>query len=176
MTGLPNRQEGLISPFGGFLHAPRPLIERILTSVKLPAVSGCIEETRRIIEKQGAETTLAFFIESIQRPGGVNHPASPAILVVADEVITVFERFGDWFASNLWNVDPDLICLAKGLTSGYLSFSAAILSTKLRQQSCKLPTSPMALLAVSIPFAPQPALATSETSSGSVLFLTSSIT
>jgi hypothetical protein len=95
---------------------------------------------------------------------------------VADEVITVFERFGDWFASNLWNGDPDLICLAKGLTSGYLSFSAAILSTKLRQQSCKLATSPMALLAMSIPFAPQRLWPTSETSGGSVLFLTSSIT
>ena len=46
---------------------------------------------------------------------------------MADEVITAFGRMGDWFASNLWSLDPDLICLAKGLTSGYLPLGATML-------------------------------------------------
>jgi adenosylmethionine-8-amino-7-oxononanoate aminotransferase len=66
MTGLPNRQEGLISPFGGFLHAPAPSAYRTNTNLgEVACREWCIEETRRIVEKQGAETTLAFFIEPI---------------------------------------------------------------------------------------------------------------
>ena len=55
------------------------------------------------------------------------------ILFVADEVITAFGRVGDWFASNLWNLDPDLISLAKGLTSGYLPFGATMLSDEIAE-------------------------------------------
>ena len=55
------------------------------------------------------------------------------ILFVADEVITAFGRLGDWFASNLWNLDPDLICVAKGLTSGYLPLSATMLSDEVAE-------------------------------------------
>jgi putrescine---pyruvate transaminase len=50
------------------------------------------------------------------------------ILFVADEVITGFGRIGAWFASGLWDLDPDLMCLAKGLTSGYLPLGATMVS------------------------------------------------
>jgi putrescine aminotransferase len=47
---------------------------------------------------------------------------------VADEVITAFGRLGAWFASTMWNLEPDLMILAKGLTSGYISMGATIVS------------------------------------------------
>ena len=53
------------------------------------------------------------------------------ILFVADEVITGFGRLGAWFASGLWNLDPDLMCLAKGLTSGYVPLGATMVADEI---------------------------------------------
>jgi putrescine aminotransferase len=53
------------------------------------------------------------------------------ILFVADEVITGFGRLGAWFASGLWNLDPDLMTLAKGITSGYLPLGATVVSDEI---------------------------------------------
>jgi putrescine aminotransferase len=53
------------------------------------------------------------------------------ILFVADEVITGFGRLGSWFASNLWELDPDLMTLAKGITSGYLPLGATMVSDEI---------------------------------------------
>ena len=50
------------------------------------------------------------------------------ILFVADEVITAFGRLGAWFASEMWDLQPDLMILAKGLTSGYISMGATMVS------------------------------------------------
>src|SRR5205823_13516408 len=53
------------------------------------------------------------------------------ILFVADEVITAFGRLGDWFASHLWDLQPDILTLAKGITSGYLPLGATMLSQQI---------------------------------------------
>jgi adenosylmethionine-8-amino-7-oxononanoate aminotransferase len=50
------------------------------------------------------------------------------VLFIADEVITGFGRTGDWFASNRFGLDPDIITCAKGITSGYLPMGAVIAS------------------------------------------------
>ncbi|MGR5470837.1 aminotransferase class III-fold pyridoxal phosphate-dependent enzyme, partial [Vibrio astriarenae] len=42
------------------------------------------------------------------------------ILLIVDEVICGFGRTGEWFASQTFNIQPDLMCMAKGITSGYL--------------------------------------------------------
>jgi putrescine aminotransferase len=98
----------------------------------------CVEETARVIGREGADTIAAMFVEPVQGAGGVIPPPAGyltalralcrehGILFVADEVITAFGRLGDWFASNLWELDPDLISLAKGLTSGYLPLGATM--------------------------------------------------
>lgn len=150
LTGLPNCQEPFDLPLADFLHAPAPYAYGANTSLSEAAYGeSCLEETRRLIAEHGAETIAAFFVEPIQGAGGVIIPPDGylsalrelcrenEILFVADEVITAFGRLGDWFASNLWNLDPDLICVAKGLTSGYLPLSATMLSDEIAEPILK---------------------------------------
>ena len=53
------------------------------------------------------------------------------ILMIADEVVTGFGRTGEWFGCRLDNVKPDLMCLAKAITSGYFPFGAVIVNEKI---------------------------------------------
>lgn len=90
------------------------------------------------ITKIGADRVAAFWAEPIQGAGGVIIPPAsywPAvkkvlrkhdILLVADEVITGFGRVGSWFASSVYNLNPDLILFAKGVTSGYVPLGGVI--------------------------------------------------
>ena len=144
MTGLPNCQTPFDLPLSGFVQVPGPYAYGARTMLSAEAYGQwCIEETRRVISAQGAETIAAMFVEPVQGAGGVITPPEGyltalralcrenEILFVADEVITAFGRVGDWFASNLWDLDPDVICLAKGLTSGYLPLGATMLSDEI---------------------------------------------
>ncbi len=144
MTGLPTCNEPFGLPMEPFLHVPGPNAWAA-NREKDPEAYGqwCLEETARIIEREGAETIAAFFAEPIQGAGGVIVPPpgyltglrelcrEKKILFVADEVITAFGRLGDWFASNLWNLDPDLLIIAKGLTSGYLPLGGTLISDEI---------------------------------------------
>ena len=92
------------------------------------------------IERIGADRIAAFICEPIIGAGGVFPPPpgyldkvrsicrDAGILFIADEVITGFGRTGAWFASHRWNLEPDLITCAKGITSGYLPLGAVIAS------------------------------------------------
>lgn len=146
MTGLPNCQQPFDLPLPGFVHVPGPYAYGAKTPLSAEEYGKwCLEETRRIIAEQGAETIAAMFVEPVQGAGGVIVPPAEyltalrqicrenEILFVADEVITAFGRVGDWFASNLWDLDPDLICLAKGLTSGYLPLGATMMSDEIAE-------------------------------------------
>ena len=144
MTGLPGCYEPFGLPLPGFIHVPGPHAYAA-NQEHDPAAYGkwCVEETARIIEREGAETIGAMFVEPVQGAGGVIPPPAgylPAlremlrekgILFVADEVISGFGRLGDWFASGMWKLDPDLMTLAKGLTSGYLPLGATMVSDEI---------------------------------------------
>jgi putrescine aminotransferase len=146
MTGLPNCNQPFDLPLPGFVHVPAPHPYGA-NSPLAPVAYGqwCIEETERIIRKEEADTIAAMFVEPVQGAGGVIVPPEgylPAlrrlcreqdILFVADEVITGFGRLGAWFGSQLWELDPDIITLAKGITSGYLPLGATLLSDELAQ-------------------------------------------
>jgi putrescine aminotransferase len=146
MTGLPTVYEPFDLPLPGFIHVPGP--HRYgYNSPLSPEDFGrwCLEETARTIREEGPETIAAMFIEPIQGAGGVIPPPSGHlaelrallrendILFVADEVITAFGRLGDWFGSTLWNLDPDIITLAKGITSGYLPLGATMVSDEIAE-------------------------------------------
>ncbi|MEP3920249.1 aminotransferase class III-fold pyridoxal phosphate-dependent enzyme [Ascidiaceihabitans sp.] len=89
---------------------------------------------------QGAGSIAAFIMEPIQGAGGVIVPGQHfmklmreicdrhGILMIADEVITGFGRSGDWSGSTHFGVQPDMMCCAKGITSGYFPVGAALMS------------------------------------------------
>ncbi|MBR9874743.1 aspartate aminotransferase family protein [Vibrio sp. J1-1] len=94
-----------------------------------------LERARQLEEKileLGEENVAAFIAEPIQGAGGVIIPPASywpeiqricdkyEILLIVDEVICGFGRTGEWFASQTFNIKPDLMCMAKGITSGYL--------------------------------------------------------
>jgi putrescine aminotransferase len=144
LTGLPSCQEPFDLPLPGFVQVPGPYAYSANREDD-PKSYGqwCVEETARIIEREGPETIAAIFVEPLQGAGGVIPPPEGylfalralcrehGILFVADEVITAFGRLGAWFASDLWKLDPDLITLAKGLTSGYLPLGATMVSDEI---------------------------------------------
>jgi putrescine aminotransferase len=90
------------------------------------------------IDRIGAERIAAFFCEPVVGAGGVRFapegylPKAREIvreagaLFVSDEVITGFGRCGDWFASQRFGLDPDLLTFAKGVTSGYVPLGGVL--------------------------------------------------
>ena len=92
--------------------------------------SDNIEDLATFMKDNGARVA-AIITEPLQGAGGVYPPADGYLegarklcdqygaLLIFDEVITGFGRLGTWFAANYYNVVPDLLCFAKGVTSGY---------------------------------------------------------
>jgi adenosylmethionine-8-amino-7-oxononanoate aminotransferase len=92
------------------------------------------------IEREGAHTVAAVIAEPVQGAGGV-YPPPPdyfrqlrdvcdryEVLLIADEVITGFGRTGKWFALEHFDVQPDMVSVAKAITSAYIPMGAAIWS------------------------------------------------
>ncbi len=104
---------------------------------------GVSPRPRRRSSARARHTIAAFFAEPVQGAGGVIVPPDGhlaalrdlcrrhEILFVADEVITGFGRLGAWFASVLWDLEPDLMTVAKGITSGYLPLGATMVSDEI---------------------------------------------
>ena len=103
-----------------------------------------VDEFHRKVHHVGAENIAAFFAEPIMGSGGVLVPppgylkrireacSEFNILYVADEVVTAFGRLGHFFASeNVFGIKPDIINIAKGLTSGYAPLSGTLLSDQI---------------------------------------------
>jgi taurine--2-oxoglutarate transaminase len=95
-----------------------------------------------VIELEGPETIAGFLLEPIVGTNGILIPPDGflagvrelcdryGILMIADEVMSGFGRTGEWFAVNHWNVVPDLMTMAKGLTSAYFPMGAVGLRRK----------------------------------------------
>ena len=102
-----------------------------------------VSDLEALIAREGAETIAAFIAEPIMGTGGVFLPpkgyferiqevlAEHDILFIADEVITGFGRTGAWFATGLFDLKPDIVTLAKGITSAYFPLSASVISEKI---------------------------------------------
>ena len=97
------------------------------------------------ILREGANTVAAFIAEPIHGGGGVLYPTDDYfplvrqvcdrhhVLFIADEVITGFCRTGRWFALEHWNVLPDIVSFAKGVSSGYLPLGGIMVSKAIKQ-------------------------------------------
>jgi adenosylmethionine-8-amino-7-oxononanoate aminotransferase len=103
-----------------------------------------VDELEQKIITLGADNVAAFFAEPIMGAGGVIVPPygyhqktwelckKHDVLYVSDEVVTAFGRLGHWFASeDVFDIVPDIIISAKGLTSGYLPLGATIFSEEI---------------------------------------------
>ena len=97
------------------------------------------------ILKQGPDTVAAFIAEPVQGAGGVIVPPDTyfkrireicdkyEVLLIADEVITGFGRTGRWFGLERYDIEPDIIQFAKGITSGYVPLGGVGISDKVRE-------------------------------------------
>ena len=105
----------------------------------------CVDEVDAIIRAEDPLTVAAVLLEPVQNSGGSITPPpgyfqrireicdEHGVLLVADEVICGFGRVGDWFGSTRYGIDPDLMTLAKGLTSAYAPLGATIASEKVAE-------------------------------------------
>ncbi|WP_439366089.1 aminotransferase [Bradyrhizobium sp. DASA03005] len=99
-------------------------------------------ELEDMIVREGPETIGAFIAEPVLGTGGITPPPDGYwreiqavlrrydVLLIADEVICGFGRTGAEFGSTLYGMEPDLVTVAKGLTSGYMPLSAAIVGER----------------------------------------------
>lgn len=131
----------------GCFHLPSPYTYRNPFNETDPAVlaqniAAAFEDE---IAFQGANTIAAFIMEPIQGAGGVIVPDASfmglmrdicdrhGILMISDEVITGFGRTGSWSGARHWGVKPDMMSMAKGITSGYFPVGAALMSDKVAE-------------------------------------------
>ncbi len=137
LTGDPRRHYAPLTP--GVVHAPDCYCYRCPFGLEFPGCGvRCAEYIGDIIEMEGIGNVAAVFVEPIVGSNGILVPPDEymprlrricdekGVLLVADEVMTGFGRTGEWFCVNHWGVVPDIMTLAKGLTSAYIPLSATI--------------------------------------------------
>lgn len=146
ITGLPSLRapfEPLVPQVGHVrntnrFHRPEGETEQQFTAFLL-------DDLEQRIESEGPDTVAMVIMEPVQNAGGAFTPPAGyfqgvreicdrhGILLCADEVITGFGRLGDWFGSSRYDIKPDLITSAKGLSSAYASIGALIISDKVAE-------------------------------------------
>jgi adenosylmethionine-8-amino-7-oxononanoate aminotransferase len=101
---------------------------------------ACADDLEAAILREGAETVAAVIVEPVMGTGGVLVPPAEYfeplqrickrhdVLLILDEVVTGFGRTGKWFGMEHWDIRPDLVSFAKGLSSGYLPLSASMVA------------------------------------------------
>jgi putrescine---pyruvate transaminase len=129
----------------GVFHVPTPFPYRNPFNESDPArlAALCLSAIEDEIKFQGADTIAAFIAEPVQGAGGVIvfpdgfHRSLKALLdrhdipLIADEVVTAFGRTGAWFGCRLEGVKPDIICIAKAITSGYFPLGACVVNERI---------------------------------------------
>ncbi len=141
-TGQARRRKAFEPLAPGFHHAHPPYCYRCPLGLEPTSCNvECVKDIERIIQSEGPETVIAVIAEPIIGGGGVIVPPDDyfpklrkicdeyGLLLILDEVITGFGRTGKMFACEHWDVQPDIITLAKGLTSGYIPLGACVTST-----------------------------------------------
>jgi len=121
------------APLPGFVHVLDPYhgVARGWDSA-----AAALQYLEEVIQLEGPQTIAAFILESVTGTNGILVPPDGymqgvralcdkyGILMIADEVMSGFGRTGKWFAIEHWGVVPDMITMAKGLTSAYVQLGA----------------------------------------------------
>ncbi|QBK31649.1 aspartate aminotransferase family protein [Roseitalea porphyridii] len=144
LTGLKAFHDKFDLPLSQVVHTEAPCYYRRpdLAMSEADFVGHCAAELESLIEREGADTIAAFIGEPILGTGGIVPPPAGYwaaiqpilqkhdILLIADEVVTGFGRLGSMFGSDHYGLKPDIITIAKGLTSAYAPLSGSIVSDK----------------------------------------------
>ncbi len=139
VTGLPSARNPYEPLVPGARHVPIPHPYRCVFCQHAGECTwACADEVERTIEVEGPESVAAIIMEPVQNSGGCIVPPDGyyqrirdlcdqyGILLIMDEVITGFGRTGAMFGTDTFNIQPDIITVAKGLTSAYAPLGAAI--------------------------------------------------
>ena len=134
-------ERGVGSLMPGFIHIPSYYCYRCTFGLEYPTCNTrCARFLAEVVEKEGSENIAAFIAEPELGVGGMIAPPPEYwpiiqeicteydVLLIADEVMTGFGRTGKMFAIEHWGIEPDIIVLAKGITSAYLPFGAVAFS------------------------------------------------
>jgi len=125
----------------GFIHIPSYYCYRCMFGKEYPGCNiHCAQYLAEVIEKEGADNVAAFIAEPEIGAGGMIAPPPEYwpmiretctkynVLLIADEVMCGFGRTGKMFTVEHWGVKPDIMIVAKGITSAYLPFGAIAFS------------------------------------------------
>lgn len=145
LTGLPNYHSGFDLPFALVKHTLAHDAFWAPETDPQAFSQRCADELERLILQEGPETVGAFIAEPVVGSGGILPPPAGywaaiqavlrkyEVLLIADEVITAFGRVGHMLAIDGYGIEPDLLTLAKGLSSGYAPVSASLVGPKVWQ-------------------------------------------
>jgi L-2,4-diaminobutyrate transaminase len=145
LTGLELFHKKFDLPLAQVLHTEAPYYfwRDDLGQSEAEFVAHCVSKLEEMIHREGVDTIAAFIGEPVLGTGGIVPPPAGYwsaiqavlerhdILLVADEVVTGFGRLGTMFGSDHYGMRPDLITIAKGLTSAYAPLSGSIVSEKM---------------------------------------------
>jgi len=127
----------------GFIKAPSYYCYRCMLGLNYPECGiECAKQLEKIIQLEGPDNVAAFIVEPVHGTAG-HMPPPPEywpmvrdictkydVLLIADEVMSGFGRTGKAFAVEHWGVKPDMMTLAKGITSSYIPFGAVAMNDK----------------------------------------------
>ncbi len=147
LTGLPMCHNDFDLPIQGILHTDCPHHYKFAEDGESEAdfSTRLAENLEKLILHEGSETIAAMFMEPVMGAGGVITPPETYfekiqavlkkydILIVADEVICGFGRTGNMWGSQTYNIKPDMMTMAKALSSAYAPISALMMSDEIYQ-------------------------------------------
>jgi 4-aminobutyrate---pyruvate transaminase len=147
LTSIPQNHRSFDVPLPGFIHTICPHYYRGAEPGESEEAfaSRCADELERLILAEDPDTVAAMFAEPVMGAGGVIVPPRGYfekiqavcrkydILFVADEVICGFWRTGNYWGSQTFNIQPDIITTAKALSSSYLPISAVMVNDRVFQ-------------------------------------------
>ena len=138
-SGFADDQQGFGPMPEGFVKIAQPFNRDSQSEAEREAFEiACAEQLEKAILAEGPETVAMFIIEPVQGMGGAIVPGQAYfdiisetckrhdVKLVVDEVTTGFGRTGTLFASERFNLDPDVMCLGKAISGGYFPLGAAV--------------------------------------------------
>lgn len=151
-TGMPAFHKGFGPLAEGFVRVGTCYCYRCEWGKDYPGCQlECAAAVEEAILREGPQTVAAVIAEPVHGAGGVIPPVPEyfprlreicdrhQVLLIADEVITGFGRTGRWFALEHWDVRPDLVTVAKAITSAYVPLAAFLLSDQVHEAMVSAP-------------------------------------